>query len=95
VNLPAPPPNVDVSLNAVDPNGTTRERYQEHLANPSCSACHTLMDPSVSDSSTFDAVGRYRDTELGQPIDATGTLFSPIDTLEDFRFDGVLRSRST
>ena len=52
-----------------------RQKLMQHRANPSCSACHKLMDPIGFGMENFDWMGRWRDKELdGKPIDATGEL---------------------
>jgi hypothetical protein len=73
MDVPPPPPNVDTTIN---PNSeqTTRQRYSVHLTNPTCSACHSIIDGVGFGFEEFDAVGRYRTSENGLPIDATGTL---------------------
>lgn len=69
---PPPPPGVDTTL--PDPSkGTLRERMAVHRANPTCAACHDLMDPIGLGLENFDAIGRYRETENGASIDASGT----------------------
>ena len=40
----------------------------------SCAACHALMDPIGLGLENFDAIGGYRATEGGRPVDASGTL---------------------
>jgi hypothetical protein len=54
--------------------GTVRERLAAHVADPTCAACHTRLDPLGLAFEHFDAVGRWRDEEDGRPVDATGTL---------------------
>lgn len=72
--VPAPPPNVNLS--ALDEPGggsapkTMRERLAVHQQNPSCAGCHTLMDGIGLGFENFDPIGRYRETENGQAIDA-------------------------
>jgi hypothetical protein len=62
---------VDTTL--PDPSkGTLRERMAVHRANPTCAACHDLMDPIGLGLENFDAIGRYRETENGATIDASG-----------------------
>src|SRR5688572_20105962 len=47
----------------------------EHRVNPSCSACHNLMDPIGFAMENFDWTGRWREKEFdGSPIDASGSL---------------------
>ena len=43
-------------------------------SDPSCSACHALMDPLGLPLETFDAIGRYRTTENGLTIDPSGEV---------------------
>ena len=51
-----------------------RERLAEHRSNPSCASCHNLIDPVGFSLENFDAVGRWRTSEDGKPIDAAGGL---------------------
>jgi hypothetical protein len=83
---PPPPPLPDVPAlddNAVSAALPVRERLRQHRANPACSSCHNLMDPVGFALENFDAVGRWRTTEAGLPVDATGGL------PDGSRFDGV------
>lgn len=92
---PPPPPPANVPAlkdNTVAVNLTVRERLAEHRANPSCAGCHNLMDPVGLSLENFDAVGRWRDIEAGQPIDATGGLpdgsnFTGVEGLEKALLD--------
>ncbi len=73
---PPPPPNV-LELEAATRDGkplTMRQRMEEHRANPACAACHALMDPLGFALENFDAIGGWRDTEAGKPIDSSGVL---------------------
>jgi hypothetical protein len=74
---PPPPPNVVTQLPAANPEAgllTTRERLAAHRQNPTCATCHDLLDPVGLGLENYDAVGAYRTTEGGQPIDASGQL---------------------
>lgn len=77
--LPPPPPNVNVTTPDVGPSSTTRQTFDAHVANPSCSSCHTLIDPIGNGFEAFDGEGRFRTTENGQPIDARGEVTSAQD----------------
>ncbi len=46
---------------------TMREAMTRHRANPACASCHARMDPIGFAMENFDAVGRWRDTDGGQP----------------------------
>jgi len=77
LGVPPPPPLPDVPAlkdNTVDGNLSVRQRLAEHRSNPTCAACHNLMDPVGLSLEKFDAVGRRRTVEGGTPIDASGGL---------------------
>jgi hypothetical protein len=74
---PPPPPAAVPALreNAVGLKSLSmRERVAEHRANPACASCHNLMDPVGFSLENYDAVGRWRTTEEGKPIDSAGGL---------------------
>jgi len=69
---------------------TMRERMEEHRKNPTCAACHKIMEPIGLSMENFDATGAWRARDggtLGNPIDATGEL------LDGTRVDGVITLR--
>ena len=51
-----------------------REQLQLHRQDPTCAACHDRMDPLGFGMEAFDVLGRYRATEGGQAVDASGVL---------------------
>lgn len=73
-SLPDPPMNVNNTPPEPDPNATTRTRFEQHRTDPSCAACHQLLDPIGVGFENYDAIGRYRATENNLPIDARGEL---------------------
>lgn len=73
--IPPPPANVDTSIPEPLPGSVTlRDRVARHLEDPSCAGCHRLMDPLGLGLENFDAIGRWRDTESGEPIDTSGDI---------------------
>jgi hypothetical protein len=75
VGLPAPPPPPDVpdlEENTILSSLSVRERLEQHRANEACASCHALIDPVGFALENFDAVGRWRDMEAGEPVDASG-----------------------
>jgi mono/diheme cytochrome c family protein len=74
----APPPNVEALVETVEGQqaSTVRARLEAHRTNPSCNACHGVIDPLGFALENFDAVGRWRvlDREARAPIDASGVL---------------------
>jgi hypothetical protein len=74
---PPPPPNVpSLKEDASAKTMTMRARMEEHRANPSCAACHRLMDPLGFALENFDGIGRWRDSAAPGTgaIDASGAL---------------------
>jgi hypothetical protein len=74
---PPPPPATPPPLkekSGIETAVSMRERMAEHRANPACAGCHQLMDPVGFSLENYDAVGRWRTTEEGRPIDASGNL---------------------
>ncbi|MBZ5579867.1 MAG: DUF1592 domain-containing protein [Acidobacteriia bacterium] len=73
---PAPPPNVpalELSNNESKPL-SVRQMLEVHRANPACASCHARMDPLGLSLENFDAIGQWRTTDSGHPIDASGVL---------------------
>jgi hypothetical protein len=87
---PAPPPDVP----ALQENGadgqrrSVRERLEAHRKAPSCAICHVRMDPLGFALENFDALGRWRTTSDGAPIDASAAL------PDGSRFEGVAGLRT-
>jgi hypothetical protein len=72
-DLPLPPDNVP-DPKPPAPNLTTRQRYAEHGASACATACHSIIDPLGFAFEKYDAVGGFRTTEGGQPVDASGVV---------------------
>jgi hypothetical protein len=72
---PEPPPSGAVGTEVpFDPTLTTRQRLERATADVSCAGCHARFDPMGFALEHFDAIGRYRETENGLTIDASGTF---------------------
>ena len=72
---PPPPPDVPDLEDAGSAEGLSiRERLEQHRANPACAACHARMDPYGFGLENFDAIGRWRSSSGGEPIDASDVL---------------------
>lgn len=79
-NVPAPPNDVQLNLEALGTGLTQRERLEKHRTEASCAGCHTLIDPLGVVFEGFDAVGRARTTdESGKPVDTTSTITATRD----------------
>lgn len=91
VEPPPPPPDVPLLEESAADAGkaTLREQMELHRSNPACMGCHQLMDPIGFALETFDATGRYRETDNGNPIDPSGQLYDGFEVasaedLKDF-----------
>jgi hypothetical protein len=74
---PPPPPNVPSLMEEEGKEGkvlTMRQRMEQHRANPVCATCHARMDPLGFALENFDALGKWRTSEGGTPIDPSGQL---------------------
>jgi hypothetical protein len=71
-----PPPPADVNNTPPEPDGkaTTRERFRQHRADPSCAGCHDLIDPVGMAFENYDAIGAWRATDARQPVNAADQL---------------------
>ena len=88
VSPPDPPPNVP----ALKDQGTAvhggakptmRQQMEMHRKNAPCSTCHKIMDPIGLAMENFDAIGHWRTTDNGSPINPIGYL------VDGSRLDGV------
>jgi hypothetical protein len=74
---PKPPAGVETNLD-VDPGdvktASLRERLELHRADPVCASCHKIMDPLGLAMENFDLVGKWRDKDGEEPIDAAGVM---------------------
>jgi len=81
---PPPPPALAVRPPDLDPRLTTRQRFAAHTGDPMCSGCHKLLDPIGFSFEHYDGIGRWRETEGGQPVDSAGALAgTDVDTSLD------------
>ncbi|MBX3434558.1 MAG: DUF1592 domain-containing protein [Pirellulales bacterium] len=82
LGTPAAPPPANVpplDSEAAGADGrplTVRESMELHRADPTCRSCHARMDPLGLALENFNAMGAWRDTERGEPIDSSATMAS-------------------
>jgi len=88
VDVPEPPANIPGLAESPGVTaGTMRGRMTAHRTNPDCASCHAMFDPIGFALENFDATGRWRTTDGGLPIDASG-MFS-----DGTRFKGPIELR--
>jgi len=92
LGAPPPPPPADIpALKDAGVEGqprSLRERMEVHRKNPACASCHQRMDPLGFALENFDALGKWRTSSDGAPIDASASF--PDGT----RFEGVAGLRT-
>jgi hypothetical protein len=77
-DLPPPPDNVP-PLPPLSDGQTNRERVEDSTAEMPCASCHeTVINPLGFAFEHYDAIGQYRDTDNGAPVDAAA----------EYRIDG-------
>ncbi len=83
---PPPPANVDpIEPNPVDsPKATLRMKLEAHIHDAKCASCHRKIDPLGLAFENYDAIGRWRTTEI---VEGTGDnpLVNPSGKLSDGR----------
>jgi hypothetical protein len=74
--VPPPPPDTPtLPANSESVSQVTlRKQLESHRSKAECAACHDRMDPLGFGLENFDVLGRWRDSDGGQPVDATGTM---------------------
>ena len=92
---PPPPPPANVpplpENDGESEPASLRERMEQHRANPVCATCHADMDPLGFALENFDAIGRWRESDEGAPIDSAITWRdTAIDSPKAFR-EALLR----
>ena len=96
---PPPPPNVptlEETEGAADGRMlTTRERMEQHRANPTCNACHSFMDPIGLALDSYDVTGRWRIRENGMALDTRGELYDGTPVTSPTSLNEALMVRPT
>ena len=78
LGAPPPPPPPDIpALQEAGVDGqprSLRDRMEVHRKNPACAACHRRMDPLGFALENYDALGKWRTSSDGVPIDASASF---------------------
>lgn len=88
---PPPPPPAGVPIVPPKPSTskTTRERFDNHVADPGCNSCHQFIDPPGFAFEHYDGMGVWRDQENSQPIDSSGGIINAREAILLTPIDGV------
>lgn len=81
------PPAMAVAPTPADLNANlnTRERVAQQTQPEACQGCHAMINPLGFTMESFDAIGRFRDSEKNRPIDSTGSYLTHTGELEKFK----------
>ena len=98
VSPPDPPPNVPAlkedasAVHSLAQSPPCAQQMEMHRKIEPCATCHKIMDPIGFSLENFDAIGHWRTTDDGSPIDAAGMLVdgSKLDGVKGLR-DALLR----
>jgi hypothetical protein len=74
---PSPPPGVETNLDGqadASKAKTIRERMELHRSNPTCAACHSIMDPVGFSLENFDPIGKWRELDGKTKVDASAEM---------------------
>lgn len=71
---PPPPPDIPALESGKQLTGSLRQRTEQHRADPNCASCHAPMDPIGFGLENFDAIGRWRDSDGPDKIDASSSF---------------------
>jgi hypothetical protein len=83
--LGAPPPGIDTTV-PTTPGATERQRIESITTGQPCAGCHAFINPFGFMQENYDAIGRWRTTDEGLPIDAS--------IMVDFLDEGPLSASS-
>lgn len=87
---PPPPPGVNQSVpeNTGTNALTTRQKFAQIHEQGTCVSCHRVIDGAGFGLEHYDALGQWRTTDNGLPVDSTSTLVGTGDA--DGAYDGAI-----
>jgi len=84
-----PPANANTTPPPPSTATSTRERFEQHVADPACAGCHSIIDPPGIAFEHYDAIGAYRTVDGLGDVDASGEIIAADDDLIG-PFDGAI-----
>jgi hypothetical protein len=73
MELEPPPPGVNTTIYET-PHTTERQRIEQVTGQKACAGCHKAIDPLGFFQENYDALGRWRMTDNGHPVDSRVTF---------------------
>jgi hypothetical protein len=80
--LGVPPPDVNLTIPATT-MGTERERIAATTQPARCQGCHAMINPFGFMQESYDAMGRYRTTDAGKPVDPSMSIAAASGILDE------------
>src|SRR5262249_36632246 len=75
-----PPPGVNFTLpSTITGPQTTRQMFENGHEQGACAGCHKQIDGIGFGFESYDAIGKWRTTDNGLPVDHTGTVTGTAD----------------
>ena len=77
-----PPANADLSEPKATAGAmaqTNRQLFEARVAPAACAGCHAIINPMGYGLENYDAIGAYRTTDDGLPVDASGAIIGSGD----------------
>ena len=90
----APPPGAEGEIppDTESVMATNRVRTEEATSPPSCNTCHQRLNPPGFAFEHYDAMGKLRAEDNGQPVDASGEF--SLSSGETFQFENAIELTS-
>ena len=73
MNMQPAPANLHIELDEID-NATERQRIEQTTKRSACAGCHSVINPLGFFQENYDATGKWRNEESGQPVDSSVTI---------------------
>ena len=84
-SLKPPPIAVAFKDNEFDPNLTMREKITQLTSETACLSCHSVINPLGFALENYDAIGRWRAKDNGQPIDSKSEYVTELGATKEFQ----------
>ena len=71
MEMEPPPQGLDISLYNESKAVTERQKIEDATAGKACIGCHKIIDPFAFFQESYDALGKWRTTDNGAPVDSS------------------------
>ncbi len=71
MEMEPPPQGLDISIYNESKAVTERQKIEDATGSKACIGCHKIIDPFAFFQESYDALGRWRTTDNGAPVDSS------------------------